>query len=100
MDQGSTPNFSITVVPALGIVVILSLVVTIYATRYRKKTAAGEKELRRTREDSNPVYNDMPFRDYGEDITYDMETSKSLNWTKDFPTYICDKQKYEQKEPI
>ncbi|XP_072419283.1 polymeric immunoglobulin receptor-like [Chiloscyllium punctatum] len=96
----STPNFSITVVPALGIVVILSLVVTIYATRYRKKTAAGEKELRRTREDSNPVYNDMPFRDYGEDITYDMETSKSLNWTKDFPTYICDKQKYEQKEPI
>ncbi|XP_048467770.1 uncharacterized protein LOC125486037 [Rhincodon typus] len=96
----STSNFSIIVVPVLGIVVVLFLVVAIFATRYKKKTAVGEKELKPTEEDSNPIYTDLSFRDYGEDITYDMETSKSLNWTEDFPTYICDKQKHDQKEPI
>ncbi|XP_059509194.1 polymeric immunoglobulin receptor-like [Stegostoma tigrinum] len=96
----SASNFSIIAIPALGIMVALSLVVAVFATRYRKKTAVGEKELKPTKEDSNPVYTDLSFRDYGEDITYDIETSKSLSWTQDFPTYICEKQNYDQKEAI
>ncbi|XP_078403898.1 polymeric immunoglobulin receptor-like [Cetorhinus maximus] len=101
LENESTSNFSIVlVVPVLGVLIVLILVATIYVARCRKKTAAGEKGSTHTKEEPNPVYNDLPFRDEDQDIRYDMETSKCSFQTADFPACIYGKQQHERKEPI
>ncbi|XP_067863879.1 polymeric immunoglobulin receptor-like [Heptranchias perlo] len=93
----STTNLSIILVPLLGVLIVLILVATIFVTRCRKQTTAGKKGLTHTEEESNPVYNATFFRDDGQDITYDMATSKfSTQIQEDFPTYIYEKPHHEQ----
>ncbi|XP_067913701.1 polymeric immunoglobulin receptor-like [Heterodontus francisci] len=98
----STTNLStMLVVSVLGILIVLFLTATIFVIRHRKKTAAGKKGSKHTKEESNPVFNDLSFGDDGQDITYDMATIKSsIQTEEDFPTYIYDDHHREQKTPV
>ncbi|GCB70550.1 hypothetical protein scyTo_0008609 [Scyliorhinus torazame] len=102
LESKSTSSFSmILVVTVLGVLIVVFLVAAVFVIRWRNQIAAGEKKLPQTEEESNSLYKDLSFRDvHGQDITYDVETSRAIFQREDFPVYIYDKHQHEQMDPV